>query len=255
MLQRRGFLTAMLGILAGCGRPPEPAVPKSVTLTTDGHLTEHDVRVFLEIVSRLPGQKPPAFQPASELDLSFATGAQSLVDRWQAEFRSSSSPQTQARFWKRDTGVRSALSDCGVAPEEFASLLVRLSAAVVRESVDPNVDLAAFGEQADRTIASLCSEFDGLDRNPRLSPSVRNARADLLSAMLKEAVAYREFLRILESISAESVAAVARHRDVLRPLMPATESTLAFEKKLQSQSQILRASHELPARPSTPKKR
>jgi len=253
MLNRRGFLTATLGVLAGCGKSPEPAAaPLGLSRAPDGHLTEDDVRTFLEIVRRLPGQKPPAFQPASELDLTADTRAQGMVERWQGEFRSSYSPQTQARFWKRDTSVRGALNDCGIAPEEFASLLVRLSAAVVRESVDPGVDLTMLGEQADRTIASLCSQFDGLSRDPRLSPTVRNARAELLSMMLKESVAYREFLRLLESISPESVAAVSRHRDVLRPLMPATETVLAFEKKLQSQSHVIRVSHEAPARAPAP---
>jgi hypothetical protein len=101
-------------------------------------------------------------------------------------------------------------------------------------------------------IASLCSQFDGLDRDPRLSPSLRNSRAELLSAVLKETVAYREFLGLLEKASPESVRAIEPHRQALDRLMPATETVLLFRKKLQAQRSVLQASHETEERPQAP---
>ena len=148
--------------------------------------------------------------------------------------------------------MRQALADCGLEPEPFAALLVKMSTAVVRESLGAEIDLAEQGRQADRAVASLCGQLDGLDGDPRLSPAVRNARAELLSAVLKESVAYREFVRLLEDVPAESVAAVARRADLLRRLMPATETLTAFEEKLKSQGQVMRASYEAPGRVSGP---
>ena len=191
MLDRRGFLYVTIGTLAGCGKPPEPPAATSVAVSTSGSLSAGDIEAFLAIVARLPGQMPPAFQPAPEIDFTVDSSAGEMVARWQREFRSSYSPSVQAKLWKRNPRLREALEECGVKPESFAQLLVRMSTAVVRSSLDPAIDLAPLAAQAERTVASLASQLDGLDSDPRLSPSVRNARAELLSSMLKEAVAYR----------------------------------------------------------------
>jgi hypothetical protein len=71
-------------------------------------------------------------------------------------------------------------------------------------------------------------------------------------AVLKETVAYREFLRLLERVRPESMSAIAPHREVLQQLMPATETVQLFRKKLASQRGVIQASHEsaapIPAR-------
>ncbi|HVJ84941.1 MAG TPA: hypothetical protein VM452_04805 [Caulifigura sp.] len=248
MLNRRAFTLSIVGLLAGCGASPPPArEPKRPALTAS-HLTDRDVAALIDVVKSLPDQKPPAFQPAVEVDLQGDTRAADMVARWQREFRSSYSPQVQAKLWKRDSRLRLAIDESGFEPEELATLLVRLSAAVVRESLHPEIDLVEMGRQADHAIGSLCRQFDSLDGDPRLSPTVRNGRSDFLANVLKETVAYREFLRLLESVPAESVETVARHRVVLRTLMPATETVQAFEKRFESQAKVLRASHAEPAR-------
>jgi hypothetical protein len=247
MLDRRGFTAAILALLAGCNKPPQAPPETAVSLASETHLTDADIQAFLEIVRKLPGQNPPAFQPVSEVDFTSDRAAADVVARWQREFRSSYSPEVQAKLWKRDSLLRSALSDCGVDPRDFATFLVNLSTAVVRESLDPQVDLAALGRQADGSIASLSSQFDNLDRDSQLSPTVRNTRAELLTAVLKETVAYREFLRLLEQVPMESIAAIAPHRDVLQRLMPPTETVQLFRKKLASQRSVIQASHDTSA--------
>ena len=244
MLNRRGFTAALVGLLAGCGKPPQAIPEHAVSLTNEAHLTDRDVRAFLEIVQKLPGQAPPAFQPVPELDLTTAPKGADMAARWTREFQSSYSPEVQAKLWKRDSHLRGALNDCGVEPKEFATLLIQLSTAVVRESLDADLDLAAMGQQAENVITSLCSQFDNLDHDPRLSPSIRNSRAELLSAVLKETVAYREFLRLLERVPGESAQAIRPHREVLERLMPATETVQLFRKKLESQRGVIQASHE-----------
>jgi hypothetical protein len=249
MLDRRGFTATLVALLAGCGKPPQAMPEATVSLADGDRLSDASIKAFLEIVSQLPGQKPPAFQPLAEVDLTSDSSAADMVARWQREFHSSYSPDVQAKFWKRDSALRSALADCDVDPREFAALLINLSIAVVRSSLDPEIDVAALGEQADRSIASLANQFDHLDRDPRLSPSVRNARAEVLSAVLKETVAYREFLRLLDRVSPESVSAIAPHRDALERLMPATETVQLVRKKLESGRGVIQAGHESAARP------
>src|SRR5205085_6596410 len=61
-----------------------------------------EIQAFLKIVRKLPGQAPPAFQPLSEVDLTTDRAAADMVARWQREFRSSYSPDVQAKLWKRD---------------------------------------------------------------------------------------------------------------------------------------------------------
>jgi hypothetical protein len=250
MLNRRGFTATAVALLAGCGKPPQAPPEAAVSLARTPHLTDADIQAFLSIVQKLPGQNPPAFQPLAEVDFTSDAKAADMVSRWQREFRSSYNPVVQAKLWKRDTTLRVAFVDCGVEPENFATLLVSLATAVVRESLDPEIDLAALSQQADAAITSLCSQFDGLDRDPRLSPSVRNSRAELLSAVLKETVAYREFLRLLEQVPPESVAAIPPRREVLERLMPTTETVQLFRKKLQSQGAVIQASHESASRRS-----
>ncbi len=231
-------------MLAGCARSTDPSAVSAPPAVPGAQLTDAEIETFLSIVPMLPGQAPPAFRPAAELDLTTDQRAADMVARWQREFRSSYSPQVQARLWKRDSHLRSAILETGLEPEQLAALLVQLSSAVVRESVDPGLDLAELGRSAERSIESLCQQFDGLERDPRLSPSLRNARAEFLTMMLKEMVAYREFLSLLETVPSESVAAVARRRDVLRSLLPASETVQAFEKRLAAQTAIQQVSHE-----------
>jgi hypothetical protein len=251
MLDRRGFTATLLAVLAGCARHPEAPPEQALSRPGATHLTDADVQAFLKIIQRLPGQKPPAFQPLAEVDLSSDREAADMVARWQREFRSSYSPEVQARYWKRDSTLRTALSDSGIDPHDFAALLVNLSTAVVRASLDPEIDLPALGRQADGGIASLSSQFDNLDHDPRLSPSIRNARAELLAVVLKETIAYREFLRLLECVPPESVSAIETHRETLEQLMPATETVLLFRKKLESQRTVIQASHESPRLPGS----
>lgn len=250
MLNRRTFTFSAVALLAGCSETPPPAVAQKKPPVAVSHLTDADVSALIEVVRALPRQKPPAFQPAIEVDLRGDTLAADMVARWQREFRSSYSPQVQAKLWKRDSRLRGAIDDSGFEAEELARLLVKLSAAVVRESLHSDVDLPEMGRQADHAIASLCRQFDGLDGDARLSPTVRNGRSEFLANVLKETVAYREFLRLLESVPQESIATVARHRDILRQLMPTTETVQAFEKRIESQATVLRASHTQPARSS-----
>ena len=249
MLDRRGFTATLIALLAGCGKPPQAPPEATVSLADGDRLTEATIQSFLGVVQKLPGQKPPAFRPLPDVDLTTDATAAEMVARWQREFHSSYSPDVQAKFWKRDSALRSALGDCEVDPREFAALLANLSIALVRSSLDPDIDLAALGEQADRSIASFSNQFDNLDHDPRLSPSIRNARAEILSAVLKETVAYREFLRLLDRVSPESVSAIAPHRDALERLMPATKTVQLVRKKLESGRAVIQAGHESPARP------
>src|SRR5262245_46659584 len=122
MLNRRGFTATLVGILAGCGKPPEANPEHAVSLANEAHLTEADVRAFLVIVRKLPGQAPPAFQPVPEIDLTTDPKGADMAARWKREFQSSYSPEVQAKLWKRDSNLRGALDDCGVDPRDFASL-------------------------------------------------------------------------------------------------------------------------------------
>lgn len=248
MLNRRGFAVMVFGMLAGCGQTAAPPTTRKASAGRAPHLTDADVQAFLDVVQELPDGKAPTFQPAAEFDLTTDTRAAEMVARWQREFRSSYSPEVQARLWKRDARLRGAIDDSGLDAEQFARLLVKLSTAVVREALDPRIDLTQMGKQADSAIASLSSQFDGLDSDPRLSPSVRNGRAEFLSTVLNETVAYREFLRLLEAVPPESIVIAAKHRAALRRLMPATETVQAFEKRIESQATVIRASHDEPGR-------
>jgi hypothetical protein len=249
MLSRRALTALLAGLLWGCGaadpssepRSEKPALPTGQPKRLA--LGDEDVALFFQIVAAFPDGQPPAFQPAAEVDLSIDAGARDMVARWQREFRSSSSPQVQAKLWRRDARFRRVIDQLDIEPEELARLMVRISTAVVRDSLDPRINLSALAEQADRAIDSLCEQYDGLDRNHRLSLTVRNGRAEFLAECLKETVAYREFITLLEAVPEESVRVAGRHRDRLKPLLPTSETMQAFVKRYESQATVIQAGH------------
>jgi hypothetical protein len=249
-------LAAAVFVGSGCGRSEndelsaDSKVP-SVIRETDlsAPLMDDEVRAFLDLLPKLPDGAAPAFQPAGIRDTPKGFSAIELTLQWQRDFRSAYRPQTQARLWHEENRLIDALEVAGVEPSALASLMVRLSSAVAREALDDSIDLSLKRKEADRLVKSLCTQIDEFS-DPSSSPDIGQegpARAELL-ADLREAVAFREFVNLLQQVPEESLAVVHKHREALRKHLPTGDAVAAFARWSKRKSGILPAGYETRAK-------
>jgi hypothetical protein len=240
------------GAVVGCSDSPERPAGHSHALVEPADfrdpLRDEEVQAFLEVVPRLPGAAAPAFQPSPPGSTPpDATGRQ-LVERWQREFRHAYNPATQARLWRSDKALSRAIRAADVDPEALASLLVRLSTAVARDALDERVDLVAMRKRAEESIRSLARDFDRLSSEADDAPGTRRSGVrDTVAEALRDATAFREFLRLLEHVPPESIATVGRFRRDLDRYLPTADTVAAFERREETTAVLLPASHEVKA--------
>jgi hypothetical protein len=248
-------LAATFLVGSGCGHSDEgelssgskaPSAIREADLSAP--LGEGEVRAFLELLPKLPDGAAPAFQPAGIREAPKGLSAIELAVQWQRDFRLAYRPKTQARLWNEQSRLIDALELEGVDPSALASLMVRLSTAVARQALDRSVDLSMKRQEAEVLVRALCHEIDELDNRPAAAiPDDSPARAELL-ADLREAVAFREFVNLLQQVPEESLAVVYKHRDALQKHLPTADAVSAFAKWSKRKSGVLPAGYETPAK-------
>jgi hypothetical protein len=238
------FGAALLGLLTavGCsGSADEPTIGDRIQRAgMSTPLTADDVQAFLEIVERLPDHEVPTFKSATFPAAAQTVSAKDLVAQWRHDFRSAYSPSVQARLWQSDARLTAALDSEDVDPTALAALLVRLASAVARDALDDRVQLSQLRKDAEASITALCRKFDN-QQIDQVGQRVQLAEA------LKEATAFREFIRLLEAVPEGSVATIAEFRDQLRKHLPTSETMAAFEHR--TESVVVPTSYESIAQP------
>lgn len=247
------ILAATLLVGSGCGgsdsdKPLADTAAPSVIREADlaAPLKGEEVQAFLDLLPKLPDGAAPAFQPAGIRETPEGYTAIELAIHWQRDFRSACRPQTQARLWNEENRLTDALELAGVEPSALASLMVRLSSAVAREALDGKIDLTAKRAEADALVNALCLKIDEATSDQDVGQG-GPARAELI-ADLREAVAFREFVNLLQQVPDESLAVVEEHRDALRKHLPTADAVSAFAKWSKRKSGILPAGFEVPAK-------
>lgn len=249
---------AMTLLAAGCGNSSEtPAsatkpqrAPAIRVQSVSSALSDREVAAFLKLVPALPGGAAPEFGAATISESSEQLSGVELATRWKREFRSAYQAETQARLWREQRRLIDSLGDAGVEPQALASLLVRLSTAVARDALDPRIDLASERQKADRQVASLCERIDRLPTAGEVPDSRQTELTGTRRALteeLREAVAFREFVLLLEQVPEESLAVIREHRSQLKKHLPAGDAAQAFERRIENGEAVLPVSHEAPA--------
>ncbi|MBX3445078.1 MAG: hypothetical protein KF774_21950 [Planctomyces sp.] len=252
---RRPSIAAVLAALlaaAGCSKSDPDAArtaPPAAIPPLTAPLTDDNVEEFLAIIAKLPGETVPEFCPPEPWEADERLSAVELVNLWRREFQHACSPEVQARLWNEDAALRRAFERSRIDPEALAALLVRLSAAATREALDDRIDLPRLREQADRALKAVAAELHALP-GTGTGESREEARRNQLILALREAIAFREFVRLLEKTPAESAAVVARHRERLAPHLPTQTMTSVFEQRFDSEATVLQAGHETPVDPA-----
>jgi len=254
-LPRRAFPVIFLSLMAaslGCGNSVEPTesltpVARRETPSIDAPLTDAEVRMFLDIVSQLPGGKPPEFNPSVRSTIDDRLPAETLISEYRSEYRRMFDPLEQGSHWRRDGKLTKTLADHGTDPEEFAALLTRIGCAVAATTVSSRSNLQEASEKADEQLAAITTQLNALDNRTataRVSPIAVNQRRQPLVDQLKSIVALSEFSAILLHVPPESRAVIVEYKHELAVHLPQQGELDLFERTYDSPAVIVPVSHE-----------
>jgi hypothetical protein len=237
-LRSRAVLSTLsLLALAGCsGEPPALSAPTPVAAhpakSLADPLTEQEARRFLEILDSLPDGKVPAFEPLAQATaLKSMSGAQ-LVRIYRQEYRAMFDAARHAQRWREDPELMAVLAEHQTTPEDFASLMIRMSCAITAGTLSADVDLPLVQQKAEQQVKDLIAQVDRLQSGSR-TPATIDARLQSLDA-LQEIVAFAEFARLLLEVPHENFAVVQRHRSRLIKYLPQAGSIENFERTIES---------------------
>ena len=225
-------------LLGGCGRDegagdsPTPVVHRPST-SLDDPLRDEEVSTFLRVVEDLPGKEVPSFEPLSQVTASDRMSAEQLVDVYRQEYRAMFDASRHGERWRKDRQLMETFGRHRVSPEDFASLMIRMSCAVAANAINSRVNLSETSSRADEQLLQTISRIDRLDTAPPTAQR-QQQRQPLLEA-LQELVALSEFGRILAGVPAESRDVIARHRTDLVRHLPETGSVELFERTEESE--------------------
>lgn len=195
-------------------------------------LTEREISRFLTVVRSLPDGCLPEFEPLDQGTARKGTSASHLADIFRQEYRAMFDAARHGQRWRRQETLVAVFDHHGTTPEDFASLMIRLSCAVAASTLSSDVDLAVVTERADRQVASLIRRIDNLDSVAQ-SPSRFELRGQLLDS-LQQYVAFSEFARLLSEVPKESLAVVSRYHAQIAAYLPRSGSIEGFERTIES---------------------
>lgn len=225
--------------LLGCGGGTDPATSSplaQVSLTAQsrsGRLTSQDVEMFLQLVARLPGERPPEPVPVSVFELATDLPSRQRLAVWRGEIRRCLEPQRVADSWKHGARVIRSLASAGVDPVDFAALMTRISTAWMASHLQARIDPKQEIASAEVRIESMLRELEAIERRLAQAPAIPahwRTRQDALWQGLEQTVTLAEFLRLVEAVPEESRRAVQEHRTALARMLPEMSEGLAFER-------------------------
>ncbi len=247
------LLLPALALAAGCGQdtsPPSKATerPQFVLQVqpVSNPLTTAEVTAFLEIVQRLPGGQPPEPTLPPVPELSGETPPRDRLAAWRGHIRRQLDPEQIAQSWKHGSRVHQVLSEQGVEPVAFASLMSRISATWVSASLTAT-DLAKEARSAENRIELAIRQIEEIDRRSRTLreiPPHWATRRDATWASVQELVSLVEFLRLMQSVPNASREEIQARRPALAKLLPSVDESNPFE--LRDERRIVPTGFEEP---------
>lgn len=260
MTTRAGLFGLLL--LSGCSdAPPSPpaAAPASAVLVTakavSEPLTPSEIAAFLQIVERLPGSRPPEPDDRTVAELSHDRSARENLAKWRGSIREGLEPARIAASWKHGSRTFAALQDAGVGPEDFASLLSRISMAWAASQLEEDVDITKEIARAEARIEILLRKLEAIERQTAsvsVAPAHWRTQTEAHWSALEQTVALCEFLRIVAAVPPSSREAIALHEASLSKILPPIPAAMVFERV--DEQNILPTGFEetVPARPGRP---
>ena len=246
-------LVLAFALLTGCGQgtpnpsdqPPRTQFALQIQ-PVSAPLTPAEVAAFLEIVSLLPGEQPPEPTLPPVPELSGDTPPRDRLAAWRGHIRRQLDPEQIAQSWKHGSRVQQLLSQHGVEPVAFASLMSRISATWVSASLEAT-DLAKESRSAENRIELAIRQLEEIDRRSRSLrevPAHWVTRREATWASVQELVSLVEFLRLMQGVPDASREAIQARRPALARLLPRVDESNPFE--LRDERRIVPTGFEEP---------
>lgn len=220
------FVMLLCLLALGCSRQqsettqaPTPSAHQASSTLSDP-LSEQEVRTFLAVLDTLPGNQAPEFEPLSQATVSDRLSAAQLVEFYRQEYRAMFDASRHGARWRKNDELMATFARHNVTPEDFASLMIRMSCAIAAGTISPQVDLNQIGANTDAQVAGLVKDITRMDAGPRTQDVVNGRRQAV--ELLQNYVAYSEFVRILQEVPPASRELVARHHSRLAGHLPQT---------------------------------
>lgn len=252
--QTRLLVTAwMICGLAGCETSPAPQVTEdevttpsvlektagqSPSDTEESTLSTGEVDLFLDIVRRLPGGRPPEVIRAQLDEVANWQGKEphAAAENWRLALREVLNPERLAQAWE-GSRLLDVLASRKVAPELFAAIAVKVSLAHAANGMGTPSHLRRLHEQTETQVRQILTDIDQLQATPA-KPTGRSQSREFLLDSLRDTIALAEFLRSIEQVPVGS-------RELVRQR---TDLASVLKGDGRAESPIRPTSHESPAR-------
>jgi hypothetical protein len=233
------FVMLMCLVALGCSRQqsdatqaPTPTSHQPSTTLSDP-LSEQEVQTFLAVLEALPGNQAPEFEPLSQATASDRLSAAQLVEVYRQEYRAMFDASRHGERWRQSDELMATFARHNITPEDFASLMIRMSCAIAAGAMSPQIELNRICDHADAQVARLVEDITRRDAGPRTQDAVDYRRQAAES--LQNSVAYSEFVRILRDVPPASREMVARYHSRLAGHLPQAGTVEGLKRTLDSQ--------------------
>lgn len=232
-------LLAVAGLLVGCeaGGPggAEAQLERAPALggaearpNVQTVLRPEEIDLFLAVVRDLPAGKAPEF--TSDGDPGAAPshlGPTGQTQELRRRFRAMFDPKRQGKIWGADAEWQRLCARHGTTTEQFAQIVVNISAAVTTLRVQQSVPVGEFQSRADRKLRELVKQMETIDALPVKSQTKDVlAKRNRASMRLGPAAALVEFAELLRQVPRDNEKLVRGRLQDIDKLLPSGDLTL-----------------------------
>jgi hypothetical protein len=238
MLTRLTLLCAFsvaLFLLIGCGN----SKPQKVTmvpasgwdLSNPPVLSEDELAVFVTLMKAKPEKLQPEFLPIKTPTIPDYVTPQQFLSAQRRHLRARFDIGQQAILFSSHPSWKKLLAEQQVEPEVFASLLLRVSCAVMSEQFSTNIDFSKQLLRIHERINVVVSELATLEASLKQLPHESGRQERLrLQRQLTSLAALELYAAMLNGVPAESRQLIREHSKELVPLLKDWKKT--FESVL-----------------------
>lgn len=219
MFRLRLVAIGFVVLAGGCGTQAEPDATDSGR--PPAPLTAADMDRFLAVVQSNDDALIPEFEPPQDAsDLDYRLSAAGLVAECRRQFSKVFDTERQGRVWALDERWARAFRAQSISGAEFASVVRRVSCAVMRVRLDARVKIERVVRQARSEMDEIVATIEAIDELPA---DERTRQDQLIRAQmalrLARLVALLEFSEMVAATPAEDCALVRKYSARLKPLL------------------------------------
>ncbi len=250
----RSAAIVLIFLAAGCTRESDssPDAPRRIV-----PLTAADMDRFLAVIQSNDDALIPEFEPPEGVgNLDYTLPAKDLIAECRGQFKTVFDTARQGKVWAHDERWSRAFRQQGISGADFATLVRRVSCAVMRVRIDKRVRIERVVDKASRETEEIAATIKAIDDLPADDRTQQDGfiRAQM-ALRLPRLVALLEFSEMVSRTPPEDCALVRKYSAQLKPLLPqaGSDALLAEIQALvapeaEESSEILPAGYAAPSK-------